>query len=119
MAETENRGDHFLRGFHDIPGDDELRSLSDLALFELLVSCESGSVKRMAVEAEKRRRELPTRPEPIAQNGAVNELSGKEPSTKPNEWHENPLGKVGLSVAGGLVLYLLYIALKNHFGISL
>jgi len=104
MAETENHNDQFLRGYHDVPGDGELRSLSDLALFELLASCEPGSVKHMAVEAEKRRRESPENAH--AKDLLSQETPGAEPD-KPHNWHDTALGKVFIGVATATLAYLV------------
>jgi hypothetical protein len=116
-AEIEQRaaGEAFLRGYHDIPDDEKLRQMSFVELAALLSSCENGSARYLVVEQEMFRR----------RNG--NSAEVPNPSAAPstdvadskNEWHEKPLGKVWLTVVGGILLALALYLLKTHIGLPL
>ena len=50
--------DAFARADDNIPLDEELRSMTSLALCELLSSCQSNTTKHAIVEREKARRDI-------------------------------------------------------------
>ena len=76
----------------DIPLDEELRSMTYLALCELLSSCQPGTTKHSIVEREKSRRD-------IIENT-------KLAHSKQSFWHHPSMGLI-LSVVGAVITVAL------------
>jgi hypothetical protein len=106
--DKESEIDDFVRGFHGIPRDEDLRSMSYVALVSMLSSSEPGTPKYMVIEREKRRRDLPPA-----------EQSTKHPGEKPTpeNWYKKPIGLIGIAVTSGLVLAALVYLFRTHLGI--
>lgn len=110
--------DAFSRASEGVPLDQELQSMSYISLCNLLSSVPSDSTKFFMVEAEKRRRDS-SGANHIEPPRAVQELTGNEAGSKPNPWHENPTGKVWLTVIGAVVAMFALLLIKSHFGLGL
>ena len=97
--------DAFARVDDNIPLDEELRSMTYLALCELLSSCQSGTTKHSIVEREKTRRDT-------IENAKLSHIQPTSRTTK--RWFERPTGIILLSAAGSLVAW----AILRYYGIA-
>jgi hypothetical protein len=97
----------------DIPDDKKLRAMSDAGFQELLAQCQP--------DAEKRRQDAS--PVQSAENSnPVPDRAAKPLAKIPNDnhgWHEKPLGKIWLTLVGGLLVVLTLFVLRNHLGLPL
>ena len=83
----------------DIPLDEELRSMTYLALCELLSSCQSGTTKHSIVEREKTRRDV---------------IENAKLSHPAKSFWYHPSMTMVLSIVGAVIvaLLLVYLGLK-------
>lgn len=93
--------DAFERGFHDVPSDAEMRALSDMDLYTLIASANTGSVRRMALETENERRKE----------------AQKSNSSKPSRdhWYKKPVATISLTVLSALVVAAIVTAVRFKF----
>ena len=103
------------RGGHD---EIALRAMSYVRLCTEIEDAKPGTTKYMLLDSEKRRRDSVQVPEPAKPEPDHTGEKATNPSNQPKEWHEKPLGKIWLTVAGAVLVILVAYLLKTHLGIS-